>query len=67
MNEDKSAILTQNEQKVFDHGYAMGKADAYEQAFNRLADIFSEFRDNQFLGEMLTRQFILKTDKEEPR
>ena len=45
MNEDKSAILTQNEQKVFDHGYAMGKADAYAQAFDRLADIFSEFKE----------------------
>lgn len=67
MNEDKSAILTQNEQKVFDHGYAMGKADAYAQAFDRLADIFIEFKDNQFLYGILTRQLILKKDKEETR
>jgi len=53
MDKDKSVILTQNEQKVFDHGYAMGKADAYELAFNRLADIFDKFRDNQFLSSLL--------------
>ncbi len=53
MNEDKSAIFTQNEQRLIDHGYAIGKADAYEQAFNRLADIFDKFRDNQFLSDLL--------------
>ena len=30
MNEDKSAIFTQNEEKLIERGYAMGKADAYE-------------------------------------
>ncbi len=50
MNEDKSAILSLNEQKVFDHGYAMGRADAYEQAFNRLADIFDKFLSNLLQG-----------------
>ncbi len=53
MNEDKSAIFTQNEQRLIERGYAMGKADAYEQAFNRLADIFDKFRDNQFLSNLL--------------
>jgi len=53
MDEDKSPILSPNEQKVFDHGYARGRADAYEQAFNRLADIFDKFRDNQFLSSLL--------------
>lgn len=31
MDENKSEVFTLNEQKVFDHGYAMGKADAYEK------------------------------------
>jgi len=53
MNEDKSAIFTQNEQRLIEQGYAMGKADAYEQAFNRLANIFDKFRDNQFLSSLL--------------
>ncbi len=53
MNENESTIFTLNEQKVFDHGYAMGKADAYEQAFNRLADIFDKLRDNEFLSGLL--------------
>ncbi len=53
MNEDKFAIFTQNEQRLIDQGYAIGKADAYEQAFNRLADVFDKFRDNQFLSNLL--------------
>ncbi len=53
MDQDKTAMFTPNEQKVFDHGYAMGRSDAYEQAFNRLADIFDKFRENQFLSSLL--------------
>ncbi len=53
MNENESAIFTQNGQRLIEHGYAMGKADVYEQAFNRLADIFDKFRDNQFLSNLL--------------
>lgn len=53
MNEDKSAIFTQNEEKLFERGYAMGKADAYEQAFKRLADIFSDHRNLMFLNDLL--------------
>ena len=53
MIEDKSAIFTQNEEKLIERGYAMGKADAYEQAFNRLADIFSDHRNLMFLNDLL--------------
>lgn len=56
MDEDKSAVFTLNEQKIFDHGYAMGKADAYEKAFDLLVDIFNQSRDNQFLSSLLQRE-----------
>lgn len=56
MDEDKSAILTLNEQKVFDHGYAMGKAEAYEKAFHLLVEVFGQAKDNQFLCSLLQRE-----------
>lgn len=56
MDENKSAILTLNEQKVFDYGYAMGKAEAYEKAFNLLAEVFNQAKDNQFLSNLLQRE-----------
>ena len=72
MNENESVIFTQNEQRVFDHGYAevnpskmsaavsnritMGKAEAYEKAFHLLVDTFGQARDNQFLSSLLQRE-----------
>lgn len=56
MDEHKSESLTLNEQKVFDHGYAMGKAEAYEKAFHMLVDTFGQARDNQFLSSLLQRE-----------
>lgn len=56
MDEHKSEILTLNEQKVFEHGYAMGKADAYETAFHLLVDTFGQARDNKFLSSLLQRE-----------
>lgn len=56
MDEHKSEILTLNEQKVFEHGYAMGKAEAYEKAFHLLVDTFGQARDNQFLSSLLQRE-----------
>lgn len=55
MDEDKSMILTANEQKVFDHGYAMGKAEAYEKAFHFLVEVFGQAKDTQFLCSLLQR------------
>ncbi|MDE7242875.1 MAG: hypothetical protein K2O18_02710 [Oscillospiraceae bacterium] len=56
MNDNESVIFTQNEQRVFDHGYAMGKAEAYEKAFHLLVDTFGQARDNQFLSSLLQRE-----------
>lgn len=59
MDENKSEVFTLNEQKVFDHGYAMGKADAYEKAFHLLVDVFGQARDNQFLSSLLQRLSLI--------
>ncbi len=56
MDEEKSANLALNEQRIFDHGYATGKADAYEKSFHLLVDTFGQARDNQFLSSLLQRE-----------
>lgn len=56
MDEEKSVILTPNEQKIFDHGYAVGKAEAYEKAFHFLVEVFGQAKDNRFLCGLLQRE-----------